>query len=116
MTSSSQHDSAFVPKPNMSFRVGKETMYGYPDLNPTMSLAEKSYGFMVTKSALESVDSPNWTKLQVLASCTVTTPLVSILQTWFIKHAGSYVKRASIFNVLLFHERNGRGREFMPYC
>jgi hypothetical protein len=72
-----------------------------------MSLAEKSYGFMVTESALESVDSPIRTMLQVLAGCTETTPLVSILQMWFIKHAGSYVKQSGIFNVLSYHGRNG---------
>jgi hypothetical protein len=53
-------DTAFVPKPNKSFTIGKDTtIYVYPDITPAMSTAEKSYAFfMVTKSALESVDSP----------------------------------------------------------
>jgi hypothetical protein len=108
-SSASKGDTAFVPKPNQSFSVGKETIYVYPDLAPSMSLAEKSYGYMITKSALEAVDSPIRTKLQVLADCTSTTPLVGILQTpCYIQHASLYIKRAGIFHVISYHGRNGR--------
>ena len=54
-TMSFTRDSSFVPKSNVPFHVGKETVYVYPDLNPKMSSAEKSYGYMVTKSALEAI-------------------------------------------------------------
>jgi hypothetical protein len=107
ISSASKRDSAFVPKPNLSFSLGKETIYVYPNLVPSMSLAEKSYGFMVTISALEAVESPIKTKLQVLAGCTSTAPLVSILQAMFIKHAHGYIRRADFFSVLSYHGRNG---------
>jgi hypothetical protein len=73
-----------------------------------MSSSEKSYGFMVTKSALESVDSPIRTKLTVLGGCTITIPLIGTMQARFIQYANLYIKKQGKFEVLSYHGRNGR--------
>jgi hypothetical protein len=73
-----------------------------------MSHTEKSYGFMVTSSALESADVPIKTKLQVFAGATGTAPLVGILQARFIAHALQYICTKDNFAVVSYHGRNGR--------
>jgi hypothetical protein len=105
--SSSKPDSSFVPKKNITTHVGKDTVHVYPDLTPAMCVSEKSYGFTVTKNALEAVEVPFRAKLQVLAGSTSTTPLSTILQAQFITHANDYSKRLGHFNVLSYHGRNG---------
>jgi hypothetical protein len=47
-------DMSFVPKENVPCTFGRQTVYVYPELASDMSYSEKSYGFMVTKSALEA--------------------------------------------------------------
>ena len=105
--SSSKPDSSFVPKKNITAHVGKDTVYVYPDLTPSMCVSEKSYGYTVTKNALEAADVPVRAKPQVLAGCTSTTPLSTILQTRFINHALAYSKSFGQFNVLSYHGCNG---------
>jgi hypothetical protein len=91
MTSAATYTTTFIPKHSIALTLGKHTVYIYADIQPDMSHTEKSYGFMVMSSALESADVPIKTKLQVFAGATGTMPLVGILQTCFISHALQYI-------------------------
>jgi hypothetical protein len=80
MSPASTYSTTFIPKHSIALTLGKHTVpYIYPDIQADMSHTEKSYGFMVTSSALESADVPIKMKLQVFAGATGTTPLVGIL-------------------------------------
>jgi hypothetical protein len=63
--SSFEPHPAFVLEPNVAFHVRKKTVCACPNVTPAMSVSKKSNGFMVAKSALEAVDSPVRTKVQV---------------------------------------------------
>jgi hypothetical protein len=55
-------DMSFAPKENVPWTFGRQTvyMYIYPELAPdSMSYSKKSYGFMVTKLALEASRIPS---------------------------------------------------------
>ncbi len=101
-------DMSFVPKENVPRTFGRQTVYVYPELAPDMSYSEKSYGFMVTKSALEAAGIPFDQMLQILAGITRTAPLVSVLQSKFINFAKNAIHQAGNFEVLSYHGRNGR--------
>jgi hypothetical protein len=73
-----------------------------------MSCSEKSYGFMVTKSALEVAGIPFDQMLQILAGVTHTAPLVSLLQSRFVDFAKNLICQAWNFEVLANHRCNGR--------
>jgi hypothetical protein len=104
---STDFSTAFVPKENVSRTFGKQTVSVYPEIQPTMSHAEKSYAFMVTKSALEATTIPFDQKLQILAGITRTGPLVGVLQAKFIAIANAALFRVGSFSVLSYHGRNG---------
>ena len=101
-------DMSFVPKENVPSTFGRQTVYVYPELAPDMSYSEKSYGFMVTKVALEAAGIPLDQILQILAGITRTAPLVSVLQSKFVDLAKNAIGRAGNFEALSYHGRNGR--------
>ena len=101
-------DMSFIPKENVPCTFGRQTVYVYPELAADMSYSEKSYGFMVTKSSLESAGIPFDQMLQILAGITRTAPLVSVLQSKFNKFAKAAIRQAGNFEVLSYHGRNGR--------
>jgi len=72
-----------------------------------MSIAEKSYAFMVTKSALESEDIPLKTKLQVFRDDTGCTDLVAIMQAHFLQYGLQFIRTAGNFKVLSYHSHHG---------
>ena len=79
-------DMSFIPKENVPRTFGRQTVYVYPELAPDKSYSEKSYGFIVTKSALEAAGIPFDQMLQILAGITRTAPNLWIsLKTRFIK-------------------------------
>jgi hypothetical protein len=106
---STDFSTAFVPKENVSRTFGKQTVSVYPEIHQptTMSHAEKSYAFMVTKSALEATTIPVDQKLQILAGITRTGPLVGVLQAKFIAIANAALFEVGSFSVLSYHGRNG---------
>ena len=101
-------NQTFVPKASIPLSLGKTTVYIYPNIEENWADAEKSYGFTVTKSALESADIPIKTKLQVLGDHTSSTSLVSILQARYIQHLLQFIKTAGNFKVLDYQGRNGK--------
>ncbi len=80
-------DMSFVPQENVPRTFGRQTVYVYPEIAPDMSYSEKSYGFMVTKAALEAAGIPFDQMLQILAGITRTAPLVSVLPSKFVDFA-----------------------------
>jgi hypothetical protein len=98
----------FVPKMNIPRTFGRQTIYVYPEIMPGMSPSEKSYGFMVTKSALETADLSHDQMLQILAGITRTGPLVNILTAKFLEFAETSICEAGDFEVLSYHGRNGK--------
>jgi hypothetical protein len=73
-----------------------------------MSNTEKSYGFMVTQSALKAADiTTKTTKLQVFGGSTGTAPLIGILQYRFIDHATRFLHTRGSFSVVSYHNHNG---------
>jgi hypothetical protein len=104
---STEFSTTFVPKENVSRTFGKQTVSVYPEIQPTMTHAEKSYAFMVTKSALEATTIPVDQKLQILAGITRTGPLVGVLQAKFIAIANTALSKVGNFSVLSYHSRNG---------
>jgi hypothetical protein len=104
---SSTFNTSFIAKDNVSSTFGKQTVSVYPEIDNTMSHAEKSYAFMVTKSALEATTIPYDQKLQILASITHTGPLVGVLQCKFPAIANTEIHKVGNFSVLAYHGRNG---------
>jgi hypothetical protein len=104
---SNNFNTSFIPKDNMSRTFGKQTVSVYPEIDNTMSHAEKSYAFMVTKSALEATTIRYDQKLQILASITRTGPLVGVLQSKFLAIANTEIHKVGNFSVLAYHGRNG---------
>ena len=107
MSMSSELSTTFVPKENVSRTFGKQIVSVHPEIMPTMSHAEKSYAFMVTKSSLEATTIPFDQKIQILAGITHTGPLVGVLQAKFIAIANAAILRVGNFSVLSYHGRNG---------
>jgi hypothetical protein len=108
MASSHDLSTAFHPKPAVSRTFGRATVWIYPDLMDDMSHAEKSYGFMITKSSLETVKVTYAQRLQILASATGTSALVIVLQSRFIQTAKTPIRTANNFELLSYHGQNGR--------
>ena len=106
-------NQTFAPKASIPLSLGKTTVYIYPTIEENWADAEKSYGFMVTKSALESADIPIKTKLQVLGDSTSSTFLVSILQARYIQHLLQFIKTARNIKVL---DYQGRNRKIILDC
>jgi hypothetical protein len=100
-------NTSFIPKDNVSRTFGKHTVSVYPEIENTMSHAEKSYAYMVTKSALEATTIPYDQKLQILVSITRTGPLVGVLQSKFLAIANDEIYKVGNFSVLAYHGRNG---------
>jgi cytochrome c len=67
-TSLREYATNFVPSDNLPLNLGKHTMYVYPSLHGEMSLSEKSYMFMVNKSALKSANIPIKAHLQAICA------------------------------------------------
>jgi hypothetical protein len=101
-------DMYFVPKENVPRTFGRQTVYDYPELAPNMSSSEKTYGFMVTKAALEAAGIPFDQMLQILAGITRTAPLVTVLQSKFVDFAKNAIHQAGNFEVLSYHGCNRR--------
>eukprot|EP00957_Ditylum_brightwellii_P007716 583057-Ditylum_brightwellii.AAC.1 len=64
-----------------------------------MPTAEKAFGFMVIKSALEAVDLTGKARLQALGDLTSTTPLITVLQEQYMQFAAQYHKKPAQFSV-----------------
>jgi hypothetical protein len=92
----------------MAVNLGGQTLYMYPTLSATMTHAEKSYGFMMTQTALESADIHIKSKLQVLSDKTNTSALVVILKTRFVEHAVAFIRQPGKFNVVSYHNHTGK--------
>jgi hypothetical protein len=108
MASSRDLSNAFHPKPAVSHTFGRATVWIYPNLMDDMSHAEKLYGFMITKSSLETAKVTYAQRLQILASATGTSALVSVLQSRFVQTAKTLIRTANNFELLSYHGRNGR--------
>jgi hypothetical protein len=72
-----------------------------------MSHTEKSYSFLVNKSALESADVSPKVRLQSFSDLTGTTSLIGILQARHVDFALAFIKRAQSFTVRSYHGPNG---------
>jgi hypothetical protein len=108
MASTSDYGETFVPKDTIPITVGKTTLYVYPNISLSMSNTEKSYGFMVTQSALEVADDiTTKTKLQVFGGSTDTAPLIGIIQSRFIDHANRFIHTSGSFSVVSYLNCNG---------
>lgn len=108
MASSSDFSSTFVPRQLLPRTFGKETVYVYPELENDMCNAEKSYGFLTTKAAVEAANIKYDTKLQLLAGVTRTGPLVEVASLKFKNHAKTLIRRIKNFDVLSYHNRAGQ--------
>eukprot|EP00978_Attheya_sp_CCMP212_P040006 scaffold213926_cov36-Attheya_sp.AAC.1 len=98
---------SFTPKKEIPLTYGKSTVYVYPSITEVMPNAEKSYAFMMNKSAFATADIKIKTKIQVFANSLNSTPLANVVQAKFIKHATTYITSAGKFTVDSFHGRNG---------
>jgi hypothetical protein len=99
MSMSSEFNTVFVPKENVSRTFRKQTVSVYPEIQSTVSRAENSYAFMGTKSALEATTIPFDQKLQIFAGVTRTGPLVGVLQAKFISIANAEIYKVGNFSV-----------------
>ena len=103
-----EFSSIFTPKKNQPVQIGKETIYVYPAITADMNMAERSFGFLVTQSALEAADVPMKSKLQIIGDLTHTSSLIGILQERFIDQVQLYIRKATKFEVLSYHGQNGK--------
>ena len=71
-------------------------------------MAERSFAFLVTWSALETVDAPIKSKLQIMGDLTHTSSLIGILQKQYIDYALSYIKKKTKFEIISYHGQNGK--------
>eukprot|EP00957_Ditylum_brightwellii_P064003 4855005-Ditylum_brightwellii.AAC.1 len=61
---------SFAPKKSISLQSGKVMVYGHPHFTAGMLTAEKAFGFIVIKSALEAADLTGKARLQALGDLT----------------------------------------------
>eukprot|EP00978_Attheya_sp_CCMP212_P005060 scaffold11190_cov32-Attheya_sp.AAC.1 len=112
ITSSTMLQS-FAPKKEIPLTYGKSTVYVYPSITEGMPNAEKSYAFMMNKSAFATADIKIKTKIQAFANSLNSTPLANVVQAKFIEHATTYITSAGKFTVDSYH---GRNRIIIPDC
>eukprot|EP00978_Attheya_sp_CCMP212_P043307 scaffold280213_cov80-Attheya_sp.AAC.1 len=78
---------SFTPKKEIPLTYGKSTVYVYPSITEGMPNAEKSYAFMMNKSAFATADIKIKPKIQAFANSLNSTPLANVVQAKFIEHA-----------------------------
>jgi hypothetical protein len=100
--------SSFVPKDSIALNLGKHTIYVYPSVTEDMSYSERSYAYMLNKSALESADILIKTRFQVFGDKMGTSSLMGILQARYADHAITHMRTANNFRVLSYHRLNGK--------
>ena len=100
--------SSFVPKDTVALNLGKHTIYVYPPVTKDISYSERSYAFMLSKSALESADIFIKTRFQVFGDKMGTASLIGVLQACYANHAIAYMRQATSFQVLSYHGLNGK--------
>eukprot|EP00978_Attheya_sp_CCMP212_P014939 scaffold38308_cov34-Attheya_sp.AAC.5 len=98
---------SFVPKKEIPLVYSKSTVYVYPSVTEGMPNVEKSYAFMMNKSAFATANIKIKMKIQAFANSLNSTVLVNIVQAKFIKHATTYITSAGNFTVDSYHGRNG---------
>ena len=64
MSQTTFHKS-FVPQDSKPMVIDRHTVYCYPPIKDDMSDAETTYGFMITKAAMESANASIESKIQV---------------------------------------------------
>ena len=96
-----------MPKDGVPLTIGKNTSYVYPTINDSMSHAEKSYGFMITKFSLETADVEIKSKYQVFGDITGSTSLVSIITARFTSRGNAFILKPNNFEILSYHNRVG---------
>jgi len=104
MMMTSTYSQTFVLCASFPLSLKKNAIYVYPTIDENMSIAEKSYPFMETKSALKSVEIPLKRNCKYLESdCTESTSLGTILQACFLQYGFQFIRTAGNFEVLSYH-------------
>eukprot|EP00978_Attheya_sp_CCMP212_P028529 scaffold98745_cov31-Attheya_sp.AAC.1 len=98
---------SFAPKKEIPLTYGKSIVYVYPSITEGMPNAEKSYAFMMNKSAFATADIKIKTKIQAFANSLNSTLLANVVQAKFIEHATTYITSTGKFTVDSYHGRNG---------
>ena len=107
MSQTTFHKS-FVPQDSKPMVIDRHTVYCYPPIKDDMSDAETTYGFMVTKAAMESADASIESKIQAFGELMGTSPLNGIIMARYSNQALSLIKQKKNFEVLSYHSRNGK--------
>ena len=76
------YGTQFTESKNITY--GNTSLQVYPQLESDMSPAEKVYGYLFTKSTLESADLVIRTKLQAFRDLTNMNPLMPIISTLYM--------------------------------
>ena len=99
---------AFTPKENKAITLNRTTMYCYPLIKEEMRDAEKMYGCMVTKSALETAEAVSIeAQVQSFGELMSCPALTGILMARFADTALLKVWKTFNFKVISYHGRNG---------
>lgn len=99
--------ATFVPKATEPITLDKTTIFLYPKISPDMEDAEKQYGLLVNKSALENAVIPIRTKLSALGQHTDTSTIVSIMQQRVTAFTHQTIMEKGNFRVVSYHKANG---------
>eukprot|EP00957_Ditylum_brightwellii_P150732 11476674-Ditylum_brightwellii.AAC.1 len=74
-------------------------VYVYPHFTAGMPTAEKAFGFMVIKSALEAADLTGNSRLHALGDLMPTNPLITVSQEQYMHFAAQCHKKPAQFSV-----------------
>lgn len=106
--STSSNLSAFTPKDLEAVSLDKTTIFLYPRITSDMEDAEKQYGLLVNKAALENSTIPIKTKLSALGQRTETSTIIGITQAQVIDHAQRFILTSKNFTVVSYHRATGK--------
>eukprot|EP00978_Attheya_sp_CCMP212_P043110 scaffold275582_cov32-Attheya_sp.AAC.1 len=98
---------SFAPKKEIPLTYGKSTVYVYPSITERMPNVEKSYTFMMNKSAFATADIKIKTNIQAFANSLNLAPLANVIQANFIEHARTYITSTGKFTIDSYQGRNG---------
>ena len=94
------YSAHFTPKKYVDITIGKTSCQVYPTLTPTMSKAEKAFGFLVSKTAIFQSDAPVRAQLTAFGQTTSTSALVEVMINQYLTSANRAILDASLY---LFH-------------
>lgn len=91
----------FIAKENTPVAIEKTTIYVYPSLTSDMNDSEKTYGYTITKGALDSSTASMKSKLEVFKQYTDSATTTEVIANKYLDHAIQFI--TDVNNISIVH-------------